>query len=472
MSRFAAWAKKQKEESADGLVLAGALKMRALRHLPLRVSNFAGVPIESTPKRQLEPFLVDNSVLGSRSAGLRYRSGRDLVDKNQALKSVRWGSVVWGVLDEEGQWLKVKPGRYLPVSVDGSQVLKVLPAAPPREDSDDEGRLIAESQPRLGTLKVPSMFLPVTEDASVEALGPGAGYQVVAERVAVREGPSLGAAAVSSLRRGAEVELFGWDDTRLWRRCREPRTGLLGWLLLDHPDIGPLIRPKGSPTCSRPLEPLCTAAGEGRLEDLRRFLAADPYGVAVATRDIQNRGPLEVAAASGHLDCLVWLVEAGADAAEALDKCRDRGEASGHAAVLLAALAGRSPDQAALRTVLAGLGPEERRAAEAMAAARRRGVMAKDDLLEAMEEAATDVPDSPQRPELPGALGAVAAAVESEARAPRASTSESKETEAKPPPRREGILYEVVYDAIWIRREPNPKGDKLTKRNPAERSAR
>ena len=73
----------------------------------------AGVPIESTPKRELEPFLVDNrraagvgvvrehfresstnmditwshvcqGALKSRSAGLRYRSARDLVDKNQA----------------------------------------------------------------------------------------------------------------------------------------------------------------------------------------------------------------------------------------------------------------------------------------------------------------------------------------------------------------------------------------------------
>ena len=33
----------------------------------------------------------------------------------QALKSARWGSVVWGVLDEDGQWLKLKAGSSLAV---------------------------------------------------------------------------------------------------------------------------------------------------------------------------------------------------------------------------------------------------------------------------------------------------------------------------------------------------------------------
>ncbi|CAE7512955.1 unnamed protein product, partial [Symbiodinium sp. CCMP2456] len=69
--------------------------------------------------------------------------------------------------------------------------------------------------------------------------------------------------------------------------------------------------------------------------------------------------------------------------------------------------------------------------------------------------AATDVPDSPQRPELPGALGAVAKAAEVQTEAERSAPKATPKL---------GVLYEVVYDAIWIRREPNAKGDKLTKR--------
>ncbi|CAE7669981.1 unnamed protein product [Symbiodinium pilosum] len=106
-----------------------------------------------------------------------------------------------------------------------------------------------------------------------------------------------------------------------------------------------------------------------------------------------------------------------------------------------------------------------------MAAARRRGVMKKDDLLEAMEEAATDVPDSPQRPELPGALSAVAAAAEAEGAlgAQAAAKPEAGPTTQPAAPKKQGIPYEVVYDAVWVRREPNSKGDRLTKRVKGDR---
>ena len=71
MSRFAAWAKKQQEDQAEGLVLAGLPRGRALRlakpSIPQAKAK-AGIPIESLPKRQLEPFLVDNSDLSDSSS--------------------------------------------------------------------------------------------------------------------------------------------------------------------------------------------------------------------------------------------------------------------------------------------------------------------------------------------------------------------------------------------------------------------
>jgi len=442
MSRFAAWASQQRTERVDGEL------------------SVAGIPIDKTPKRELEPFLVDNSGLSSRSAGLRYRSSRNAGEKNQALKSVRWGSVVWGVLDEEGEWLKVKPGRYLPVRVDGVPVLTELPPMT-RPDSDEDTSPV-ESQTHLGKLKVPDMFRPVTEESSLE-LGLGCWYQVVAERLALRQGPSMGAAAIFSFRKGHEVEIFGWDETRLWRQCREPKTALVGWVLLDHPDLGPLVRPKGMAMSSRPLVPLCAAAGEGRLADLRRFLDAQPFGVAVATaRDAAGRGPLALAASAGHLACVVRLVEAGADAEDALQDCRNRAETLGAAGPLLEALAGRSPDPVQLQSAMVELNDEERQAVQGMAAAKRaagRGVMGKRDLLDAMEEeVATDVPDSPMQPELPGALGTLGAAAQAEAKEAQAKEAKSIPLEKK------GVLYEVVFDAVWIRQEPNSKGAKLTKR--------
>ena len=52
---------------------------------------------------------------------------------------------------------------------------------------------------------------------------------------------------------------------------------LQGWLLLEHPQLGPLARPQGradggaeAGAAWRPGPALCDAAAEGRLEDLRR----------------------------------------------------------------------------------------------------------------------------------------------------------------------------------------------------------
>ncbi|CAK8987056.1 Putative fumarate reductase [Durusdinium trenchii] len=265
-----------------------------------------------------------------------------------------------------------KCSQDVPVRVDGIEVLKALPEA---EDPSEEEENSIQGQ-FLGSLKVPEKFRPASE-AQAEELGQGSWYQIAADRVALREGPSLGAAAVSSLRRGASLELFGWDETRTWRKCLEPRTMLQAWVLLEHPELGPLLRPSSSSgTGWRPM-PLCDAAAEGRLEDMRHFLLDTQ---AAGTVDWQGRSPLALSASCNQLSCTVRLLEAGADAREALEDCERRHEELDVLpAALLTAMAGGKANQSALQLLLKRLDPPERNVAEAMLNRREpRGAFARD----------------------------------------------------------------------------------------------
>eukprot|EP00913_Durusdinium_trenchii_P000316 g289.t1 len=116
MPRFSEWAAQKSAETQKPL-------------------SIAGIPIDTVVRREFQNYLVDNSLLRSRSSGLRYR-GTD-GEKNQVLKPVPWGRTIWGVLDESGEWLKVQPGRYLPVRVDGIEVLKALPEAEDPSEEED-----------------------------------------------------------------------------------------------------------------------------------------------------------------------------------------------------------------------------------------------------------------------------------------------------------------------------------------------
>mmetsp|Transcript_20239 Transcript_20239/g.42288 ORF Transcript_20239/g.42288 Transcript_20239/m.42288 type:complete len:216 (-) Transcript_20239:3-650(-) len=148
-------------------------------------------------------FLVDNSLLRSDSSGLRYRFSPD-GDKNRALKPVAWGRCVWGVLNDTQTWLKVKAGRYLPVTVQGCSVLKLqLDDPEPFEEEVEE-------------------ILWITPLKSL--IGPGSCYEIAAEKAALRRGPSFNAATIIWLSQGEAVQLFGWDESWRWRQCLEPRT--------------------------------------------------------------------------------------------------------------------------------------------------------------------------------------------------------------------------------------------------------
>lgn len=255
-------------------------------------------------------FLVDNTDLKSSSSGLRYRKSPSFGDtsKSKSASVVHWNSLVYGDLDADGNWLKLQDGQYLPVySSNGIRVLQPIKAA---EETSSPQTVTTVT---VGCLQVPSHLERQGIDAdALNGAGPGAFYQVVAERVALRSGPSLGAPVLGQVPRGGEVELFGWDETQQWRRCADHRLSRSGWILLDHPELGPMVRPLGEKLCVRPLNVIAVAAAEGRLQDLETFLKnseeldfSDPRGSA-----------LVLAAERGEISSCLRLLHAGATATE------------------------------------------------------------------------------------------------------------------------------------------------------------
>eukprot|EP00930_Biecheleria_cincta_P052162 TRINITY_DN37403_c0_g1_i1.p1 TRINITY_DN37403_c0_g1~~TRINITY_DN37403_c0_g1_i1.p1 ORF type:complete len:515 (+),score=92.61 TRINITY_DN37403_c0_g1_i1:133-1677(+) len=424
-----------------------------------------------------EYFLLDNSQLKSKSNGMRYRHSPAPHDQNRTLKPVPWGKIVSGVLEEEGRWLRVREGRYLPVILDGVPVL--LPCGKPRrgqEPEEEEDAPQADAWDRVGSLRVPTRFSPVSLEAAekeVAAKGQGSWYEVVSERVALREGPSVGAPAITSLRRFAELELFGWDETRLWRQCYEPKLALSGWVLLDHPELGPLVRPKGVPLCVRPLNPVCTAAAEGRTQDLKLFLNVEsPAAVLDASVDAEGRGPLWLAAAGGNLEACVRLVEAGADALGVLAEADVRKHPLDEMPLaLLTALAGGPSDGKALNTAMESMDEECRAATELLLCRRQQApTVVPGTLAAAMSGGTKPAPaqDQPAFSKVPDALRSPIERQPARADEPPARAEETPAHPASPPPKR-GQLYEVVYTAVWVRRSPEPAGAQMTKRLKGDR---
>eukprot|EP00435_Cladocopium_sp_Y103_P064684 s376_g26.t1 len=221
---------------------------------------------------------------------------------------------------------------------------------------------------------------------------------------------------------------------------------LQGWLLLEHPQLGPLARPQRhglEEGTWRPGPALCDAAAEGRLEDVRCFL----QDTQVTVVDCLGRRPLVLSACYNHLPCAVHLLEAGADAREALEECERRAvELDVMAAALLTAMAGGKANPSALQLMLKRLEGRERSMAEAMLARREPGRgMSKAELVDAMDKALEEVateapPDSPLNHQ----------------------PAEGKDVE--PVAEAPGVLYEVAYQAVWIRQSPDSKSEKLTKR--------
>jgi len=165
----------------------------------------------------------------------------------------------------------------------------------------------------VGSAKEADRGTPALEPA------PGAPYTVCYEKVLLRHLPTTEGLVIHIYKKGDVVTLFDWDETGKWRKCLKHCFGErpedhkfeYGWVMLDHHDWGPLLRPLGKESDSCILKPLCMAASENHVSELQRFISE---GWDVDVRDHHGKTPLMLAAEQGHLDCCVSLLEGRANA--------------------------------------------------------------------------------------------------------------------------------------------------------------
>lgn len=412
MGRFSAWADTKAAELQEERSAAAAPG-------PQGSQSAAGVTSEETP--QESSFLVDNVELQSPSKGLRFRRSPDIEDKDSKRRPAPFGAIVRGCLSDDGQWLRVRR-RYLPVFIQGKRVLvRWHDDAACDEFSEDEPGGEQELR-RWRSVRSPA-------PTRLIEVGCGALWEVVAERVFLRAAPAVHAHATGTRTRGQVVELFDWDSTMAWRRTICPRTQVQSWMLLDHPELGALLRPQGRPLSVRPVQPWCEAVREGAVSDVARFLrdASDEERAHWRdTRDVDGKTPLLVAAETCHLELCALLLGAGARLSRA-DAARV--PAASPAWALLDAAAGAAVDADALEFALEGLSEEAEFAA--------RQVIAQHE-----EPAAAPAP--PERP------ADLVPPVDPGDPMPDIAVAASTL-----PPELEGIVYEVVHKAIFVRSAPS-----------------
>ncbi|CAE7214722.1 unnamed protein product, partial [Symbiodinium pilosum] len=111
--------------------------------------------------------------------------------------------------------------------------------------SDEDTGYIDQRQPEKVAAR--ALIRPETSqtDAPLLPVGDGAVYEVLYDRVAIRSAASTTATTLEIKQKGESLELFEWDASRKWRRCAaDVLATTAGWVLLDHPEFGPLVRPK------------------------------------------------------------------------------------------------------------------------------------------------------------------------------------------------------------------------------------
>merc|ERR1719401_2116559 len=168
---------------------------------------------------------------------------------------------------------------FVPVSLASCDILRELDEIPYVEEWPSQAEVKKNADPRarhpVEEPVVDKALLDTNIPSDLSGLVPGQGcmWMAVAEKVAVRSGPSLAAKPYGRVLRGADVELFDWDATFTWRRF-EWKHNEEAWMLMDHPEHGPLLRAKGMPFQSKPISPLSMAAWEGDVHTVRRMLSS------------------------------------------------------------------------------------------------------------------------------------------------------------------------------------------------------
>ncbi|CAE7614302.1 unnamed protein product [Symbiodinium sp. CCMP2456] len=409
---------------------------------------------EAVQEKQL--FVVENLQLRSKSNGIRYRCSPDLADKHS--KVALFGSRIKGI-PYGGCWIQVG-SRFLPTHIGGAEVLRPveegsaegIATEPADEDVKEQDKLLGQmlfgrSEVDAGYIdqrqhdKSPTriarnLIRPETSmtDAPLLSVGDGAVYEVLYDRVAIRSAASTTSTTLEIKQKGETLELFEWDPSRKWRRCAaDALATTAGWVLLDHPEFGPLVRPQGGPLCARPLEPLCAAASEAQLGELKRFLNE---GLDPRVCDAGGISALTLAAQADARDCAIHLIEAGAVTTAAAGDAAIRNASSAGTRVLIQALLGHIvEDDAALQDALGDLTLEARLAA--------------DRILEQLSEAEAE---AEARRSGPG---------DAERTQPAAGETTAVEPEGQPklPRRKGGKLHEVLHKAVAVRYLPSTTAD-------------
>eukprot|EP00439_Symbiodinium_sp_Y106_P085112 s109_g27.t1 len=481
MGRFSSWAQSRAAESPKEEAAAEAVQEKQV-------------------------FIVENLQLRSKSNGIRYRCSPDLADKHS--KVALFGSRIKGI-PYGGCWIQVG-SRFLPTHIGGAEVLRPvedgsaegIAVEPVDEDVKDpldfthcrlflpsllSGNTTLQDQDKLlgqmlfGRSEVDAGYIdqrqldksptriartlirPETSmtDAPILSVGDGAVYEVLYDRVAIR----LKVSIECNIQKGETLELFEWDPSRKWRRCAaDALATTAGWVLLDHPEFGPLVRPKAQQGSARVLALYRPDWTPGQL----------PEGLDPRVCDAGGISALTLAAQADARDCAIHLIEAGAVTTAAAGDAAIRNASSAGTRVLIQALLGHIvEDDAALQDALGDLTLDARLAADRILEQLSEAAEAEDTAAalfgsdfrppphgsaQALRRVGSGPGDAERTQRLGCSQEAHAPAFSTQPAAGEATAVES-EGQPKLPRRKGGKLHEVLHKAVAVRYLPSTTAD-------------